>query len=81
MTKWIESDQSLLMMIKYDKETVEDYQRYLDNDPWSSIDRYDDEEIMDFDEWYECLLEDLEFFNSDEYRQEMDRLAEKRDSV
>lgn len=77
MTKWIETDQAFLMMIKYDKETVEEYQLYLDNDIWSLIDRYDDEEIMDFDEWYECFLEEIEFFNSDEYKQEMERLAEK----
>jgi hypothetical protein len=64
---WIHSHQALLMTIKYDYETIEEYQKYLDNDIWSVIDREEGEDPLPFDEWIVLFLEEVEWQSSDQF--------------
>ena len=56
---------------------LENYQEYLDDCERGLGDLNEDNEPYEFDIWLEGFLEDIEFENSNLYRNEMNRLSEK----
>jgi hypothetical protein len=71
--KWIDGKEATFVILKYQDGDVlaEDYQRYLDED------ELDVDDPLPFEDWLEGYLEDMEYCNSDEFQEEMQRLSEK----
>jgi hypothetical protein len=75
--KWIETPQALTMLLDDKKWALAlDYQRYLD-DCENELEDVDESGPLNFDDWSEEYQDDLEFFNSAEFQDEMFRLSEK----
>jgi hypothetical protein len=80
MEKWIDSKAATLLKIKYDIEILQDYQDYLDNTP-TCFPAWEDEDYedgpMDFELWIEVFEQQIEYENSKDYQDELERLNEK----
>jgi hypothetical protein len=80
MKQWLESKQATLLRLKYPEEVLQEYQNYLLNEPDCFPDWEEDEfedGPMDFESWQELWQDQVDFEQSDEFNNELQRLAEK----
>ena len=67
MTKWIDSKEGLLTILKHGPDIAKEYQLHLDDDIFSPI-SWDEEGALDFDTWLEEFKNQIEWENSDEFK-------------
>ena len=79
MTKWIDSKEGLYIILKHGSAMANDYQSHLEWD--GNLIDWDEEtgKPLDFETWLEEFEEQIEFENSDEFKNELIRLSEKDD--